>query len=226
MTDPPASSPTVITRLRAAGCVFAEEEARLLGRGRHDAGPPRRPGAAAGFRPAARARPGLGGVLRTPDRSGHRSLRAPPPHRVPGPGGRAAPAAPPAAPDGRRWSSTCAAAQGRWGPRSRRWPVPWSFTPPTSTRPRCSARPATSCRCGGEVHDGDLYEPLPERLRGRVESSPSTPRMFPRPKSAPCRRKPACTSRGFPSTAVQTGFRSSGGWPPGRRNGWPRAATC
>ena len=30
MTAPPASSPTVITRLRAAGCVFAEEEARLL----------------------------------------------------------------------------------------------------------------------------------------------------------------------------------------------------
>lgn len=30
MTGPPASSPTVITRLRAAGCVFAEEEARLL----------------------------------------------------------------------------------------------------------------------------------------------------------------------------------------------------
>ena len=30
MTAPPASSPTVITRLRAAGCVFAEEEAGLL----------------------------------------------------------------------------------------------------------------------------------------------------------------------------------------------------
>jgi release factor glutamine methyltransferase len=30
MTTPPASGPTVITRLRAAGCVFAEEEAALL----------------------------------------------------------------------------------------------------------------------------------------------------------------------------------------------------
>lgn len=30
MTAPPASSPMVITRLRAAGCVFAEEEAGLL----------------------------------------------------------------------------------------------------------------------------------------------------------------------------------------------------
>ena len=43
-----------------------------------------------------------------------------------------------------------------------------SCTPPTSTRPRCAA-PAATSPAGGQVYEGDLYEPLPAALRGRVD---------------------------------------------------------
>ena len=126
----------------------------------------------------------------------------------------------PAARGVRPSSSTCAADQGRSGPRWRRWPAPWSSTPRTSTPPRCGARSATSFRSAVRSMKGTSTSLSRRGCAGGSTSLRSTPRMFPRRKSAPCRRKPACTSRGFPSTAAQTGCRSSSGWPPRRRNGW------
>src|SRR3954453_10504739 len=99
--DPVLSGDTVVRRLRAAGCVFAEDEGRLLlgggrppgrlgGRGGSPAGGRRPPGPSGGAgRPAggggaARAPDRLGGVLRAADRGRTRGVRAPPSHRAAG----------------------------------------------------------------------------------------------------------------------------------------------
>src|SRR4029077_16495511 len=87
-----------VTRLRAAGCVFAEDEARLLvsaaqtpaglaplvgpRAGAARAGSRARVGPAA-RRPAARTRPRLGGFLRPAGSRGPRRLHPAPPDRVP-----------------------------------------------------------------------------------------------------------------------------------------------
>ena len=47
------------------------------------------------------------------------------------------------------------------------WPAS-SCTRPTSTRPRSRARGGTSSRPGGHVYAGDLFAPLPGSLRGRA----------------------------------------------------------
>ncbi len=66
---------------------------------------------------------------------------------------------------GRR-SWTCAAGRGRWRPRWRRCRRPRS-TPRTSTRPSvaCARRNLPPER----VFEGDLYDALPDHLRGRVD---------------------------------------------------------
>ena len=77
--------PGVVERLRAAGCVFAEDEARAAGRGGRDR---RRAGSAGrgpGRRPAAGAARRLGRVLRAAGRGRAGRLRAPAAHRVPRP---------------------------------------------------------------------------------------------------------------------------------------------
>ena len=126
---------------------------------------PRRHGGPAGRRPAARARPRLGGVLRSADRRGPRGLRPPPPHRVPRPRRpspclRAAPAA--VVVDLCCGSGAVGAALAAALGRS-------SCTPPTSTRPRCACARRNLAAVGGRVYEGDLYEPLPAALRGRVD---------------------------------------------------------
>ncbi len=82
-------------------------------------------------------------------------------HGVPRRPGRGSRAAPPP-------SWTCAAAPARWVPH---WPPPSAApncTPRTSIRPPCAARAATS-HLGGHVHQGDLFDALPDALRGRVD---------------------------------------------------------
>ncbi len=107
MATPTSLSPSaVVSALRAAGCVFAEDEAELI------LATARTPQEAAGTvdrRTAGPARTGprLGRVPRTARHRGTRGVRAPPPYRVPGRPGA-----------GRRtrtrpWSSTCAAVPAR-----------------------------------------------------------------------------------------------------------------
>ena len=66
-------------------------------------------------------------------------------------------------------SSTCAAARARSAPR---WPRPWTRVElhaadidPAAVR--CARRNVAAA--GGQVYEGDLYEPLPAALRGRVD---------------------------------------------------------
>ena len=203
MTTPPApgaslsSPPAVITRpiikrLRAAGCVFAEEEARPAGRGRRatpDA--PRCARGAAGLRRAARARRWAGrssagcGSRWTPECS----CRAAAPSSWSEPRGSSRPGA------GRApvVVDLCCGSGRAGGRAAAALPGPSSCTPPTSTRRRrvvrtSQHRAARRRRCT----QGDLYAPLPARLRGRVDvlavNAPYVPTGRHR---RPCRRRPA-----------------------------------
>ena len=155
-----ARSPAV-ARLRAAGCVFAEDEARLL---RAAAGSPAELDAmverrVAGVPLEARAR--LGGVLRAADRGRPRRLRAPAAHRRSWSAQAAAPA-----PGRAPWSWTCAAARAR---SARRSPPPLAGVElhAADIDPAAVGCARRNLRAG--VYEGDLYAPLPERLRGRVD---------------------------------------------------------
>ena len=82
---PAAPAPAdVVARLRAAGCVFAEDEAALLVAAAGDARRARADGRAPGGRRAAGAAGRLGGVLRAADRGRARGLRAAAAHRAAG----------------------------------------------------------------------------------------------------------------------------------------------
>ena len=154
----------IVARLRAAGCVFAEDEARLL---MATARTPEELDAMVERRAAGLP---LEQVLGWAEFCGLRIAVDPgvfvPRRRTEflvqqavrcsGPPGLARP---------EPSSSTCAAARARSAPRS---PRPWTTprcTPPTSTRPPCAAPGGTS---PGHVYQGDLYQPLPARLRGQV----------------------------------------------------------
>ena len=67
-----------------------------------------------------------------------------------------------------RSSLTCAAARAPSAPQwSRAWGRP-NCTPLTSTRPRCACARRNIAASGGQVYEGDLYQPLPGTLRDRV----------------------------------------------------------
>ncbi|MEH3077777.1 MAG: hypothetical protein PGN11_14105 [Quadrisphaera sp.] len=172
-----------MARLRAAGCVFAEEEAALLlAEGSSAAALEER------VRRRERGEPlelVLGWAefagLRVGDRRG--GVRAPAAQRAAGPGGarraRRAPVCGGGWRSGTRRRRRPVLRDGRRGGWRWRWPPrgpgrPWSCTPPTSTRWPRPAPPRTSPgtppgRWGRTRTPGDLYAALPAQLRGRVD---------------------------------------------------------
>ena len=146
--SPPCRS-AIVTRLRAAGCVFAEDEAQLL------ISAARTPADLAAMVDRRAAGLPLEHVLGWAEFCGLRIAMDPgvfvPRRRTEFLVRQAAALARQAAsPAGQarhqahQPSSTCAAARARWAPR---WPRRWagsSCTPPTSTPPRCGAPAATS----------------------------------------------------------------------------------
>ena len=65
-------------------------------------------------------------------------------------------------------SSTSAAVPVPWGPPSQRaWPES-NCTPRTWTPTQCAAPGGNLEPAGGRVHEGDLFDPLPPGLRGRI----------------------------------------------------------
>ena len=147
-----------------------------------------------------------------------------PPHRVPG--AREARRRRSGSPGSASWS-TCAAAPGALGRRARRRGRPGSScTPPTSTRPPSAAPAATSRRAGGTVYEGDLFEPLPASLRGRVDLLVANAPYVPTDAS---RADAAGGARPRAARGARRRRRRRGPAPPGRaeaRSGWPRAAGC
>ena len=139
----PAPPAGLVARLRAAGCVFAEEEAGPARREADGRRPPRAPGGRAGRRRPARAGRRLGGVLRAADRrrADACSCRA------------AAPSC-----SSRVALESLRARRRRGRPRlrdrrdrgraARRRARVWTCTPPTSTRRPSPARAATCRRTG------------------------------------------------------------------------------
>ena len=80
---------------------------------------------------------------------------------------------------------------------------------------------------GGHVYQGDLYQPLPARLRGRV-ADPGRQRAVRahRRDRVPARPRPGPTSRWSRWTAARTAWTCCAASPPRRPAGWPPAATC
>ena len=152
-------------RLRAAGCVFAEEEAALLVEARR-----RRPTelesmvGAAGGRGAAGVRRRVGGVLRPPDGRRARGVRAAAPHRAARRRGR------PAArrgdrPGGARPLLRLRRARRRAGAYGAAVELYAADVDPAAVR--CAR--SNLAGAGGQVFEGDLFDPLPRDLRGRVD---------------------------------------------------------
>ena len=93
MAMAPSSVPAgLVPRLRAAGCVFAEEEAALLVDAAADAARPRAAGRPTGQRVPLEHAARLGRVLRAADRRRADGLRAAETHRAPGSAGARGPA--------------------------------------------------------------------------------------------------------------------------------------
>ena len=74
---------------------------------------------------------------------------------------------------------------------------------------RCARRNVAAA--GGQVYEGDLYEPLPATLRGRVDVLVANAPYVPTEAIGLLPRRPACTSRGWRSTVARTGLTSCGG---------------
>ena len=196
----------IVTRLRAAGCVFAEDEARLL------LAAARTPADLAAMVDRRVAGLPLEHVLGWAEFCGLRIAVDPgvfvPRRRTEFLVRQAVALARRTAPS----SSTCAAARARWAPR---WSRPWTGVElhavdidPAAVR--CARRNVAAV--GGRVYEGDLYEPLPATLRGRVDVLvANAPVRAHRGDRAAARRRPASTSRGWRSTAARTGSTSCGG---------------
>ena len=91
----------------------------------------------------------------------------------------------------------------------------WSCTPPTSTPTRSPVPGSTSPM--GQVHEGDLYDALPARPRGRVDllAGERAVRAHRRDR-ADAVRGARCTSTMSPWTEEPTASRSTAGWRPVR----------
>ena len=217
--------PELVGRLRAAGCVFAEDEAGLL-----------EAAAAAGAELDGLVRQRASGLplehvlgwaefcgLRIA--GGPRGLRATPPDRVPrqvrGRGSYARRPAP-------RWpvvvdlccgsgavGAALAAAAG---------PLELHAADVDPAAAACARR--NLLPLGGEVHEGDLFDPLPAAPRpGGSRGGQCAVRSLGNDRHHAAGGAPARTA-GFASTAAPTGWSCSGGSPPGRQCGWRRAAIC
>ena len=133
-----------------------------------------RDGRAASRRPAARTRPRLGGVLRPAGRGRARRLRPPAPHRVPRPPGvsRRSPAATPARSTGPRAPVVivdlcCGSGAVGAALLAALGSVELHAVDIDAAAVRCARRNVAPA--GGRVYQGDLYQPLPPALRGRVD---------------------------------------------------------
>jgi release factor glutamine methyltransferase len=91
-------------------------------------------------------------------------------------------------------------------------------------RLQCARRNVTPA--GGQVYQGDLYEPLPAALQGHVDLLVVNAPYVRAGRSNSCRRRPACTSRAPRSTVARTGSMSNGEWSTQRRHGWHRGVAC
>ncbi len=89
---------------------------------------------------------------------------------------------------------------------------------------RCARRNLDAV--GGEVHEGDLDDPLPAGLRGRVDVLVANAPYVPTDAVGLLPPRRACTKPGWRWTAARTGWTSSAGWRRPRRGGWPPAARC
>lgn len=96
----------------------------------------------------------------------------------------------------------------------------------------CDVEPA-AVRCArrnvgelGHVYEGDLFHPLPDALRGRSTSSSPTSPTSPPATSRCCPPRPASTNRASPWTEAATGSTSCAGSPPRHRPGSRTAAAC
>jgi len=86
---------------------------------------------------------------------------------------------------------------------------------------RCARRNLTAAE--GQVYQGDLYQPLPPALQGRVDVLIANAPYVP---TAEVGLLPAEARRHEPRTALDGGGGGGGGPPPPHRGGWRRAATC
>lgn len=89
---------------------------------------------------------------------------------------------------------------------------------------RCARRNVTVA--GGYVYEGDLYESLPSTLRGRVDVLVANAPYVPTEVIGLLPRRPAYTRHGWRSTGERTGLTSSDGWRTRPQSGWHRVATC
>ena len=78
----------------------------------------------------------------------------------------------------------------------------------------------------GQVYEGDLYQPLPARLRGRVAILAANVPYVPTGEIAFLPPEARPTSRRSRWTADRTGWTCCGAWLLERQTGWPPAATC
>lgn len=93
---------------------------------------------------------------------------------------------------------------------------------------------ATATRCamrnigplGGRVHRGDLFEALPSSLHGRVGLLAVNAPMCPPGPSGPCRPRPGSTSLWPRWTAARTGWTSTDALPPAPSSGSHPEDTC
>ena len=224
----PLSDADVVTRLRAAGCVFAEDEARLL------SPPPAPPAELAVLVDRRAAGEPLEHVLGWAEFCGHHYAVDPgvfvPRRRTeflmwqaaarPSLAGRAARRA--AGGRGRpvlrlgragrgagRGAGPGRAARRRHRPgRGARAPAAtWPPRTAGSTRATCTSRCPRRCAAGS------------------TSCWPTCP-TCPPATSGCCPPRPGCTRRGWRSTAARTGWTCCGGWRPRPRPGWRPAVTC
>ena len=188
--------------LRAAGCVYAEDEARLLtGAARTEAdlddmvdrrvaGQPLEQ--VVGWAEFCGLRIVVDPAVFVPRRRTEFLVRQ---------------AAGSPAPAGRRSSSSiCAAAPARWASRSPRRAARSSCTPPTSTRPPCTAPGATwPPPAAGCTRATSTTRCPPRCAAGSTSCWPTRP-TCPPGRSGCCPPRPATTSRGWRSTAGPDGL--------------------
>lgn len=85
---------------------------------------------------------------------------------------------------------------------------------------RCARRNVAGA---GEVYEGDLFEPLPARCAAASGFCSPMCRTSPAKTSNSCPRRPGSMSRGWRSTVETTGSMCCAEWPPKRLGGWLRA---
>ncbi len=219
--DAPASRPAVAARLRAAGCVYAEDEADLLIAA---ADTPAELAALVGRRAAGQP---LEHVLGWAEFRGLR-ISVDPGVFVPrrrteflaGQADRAGPA-------GGRGRGPVLRLRAPWAPR---WPAPWTGAQvhaadidPAAVR--CARRNLAAA--GGRVYQGDLYGPLPAALRGRVDILLANVPYVPEGEVGAA---PAGSARlrgpGGPGRRARRPGRAAAGHRGRAARGWRRAAIC